>query len=125
MILNMDAKERIEQLRKELHRHNDLYYKNNAPEISDFEFDKLMRELQDLEEKHPEYNDISSPSQRVGSDTNKAFKQIAHRYQMLSLGNTYTRNEVLDFILKCQNTLNEEIKLCAELKYDGTSISLI
>ena len=77
--------ERIDQLREELHRHNYNYYVLNAPEITDQEFDKLMRELQDLEEKHPEHRDENSPSMRVGSDINKNFMQVVHKYPMLSL----------------------------------------
>ena len=120
----MNVKERIEYLRRELHRHNDLYYKNSTPEISDYDYDMMMRELQDLEIQYPEFYDISSPSMRVGSDINKAFIQVAHKYPMLSLSNTYTKEEVIDFVTKCRNTLNEEVYLCAELKYDSTSISL-
>ena len=82
--------ERIDQLREELHRHNYNYYVLNAPEITDQEFDKLMRELQDLEEKHPEHRDENSPSMRVGSDINKNFTQVVHKYPMLSLANTYS-----------------------------------
>lgn len=120
----MDIKERIDFLRKELTRHNDLYYLHSTPEISDFEFDQMMRELQDLEKENPEYYDISSPTLRVGSDINKGFDQIKHRYPMLSLSNTYTRDEVEEFIKRCESTLNEPVRICAELKYDGTSISL-
>ncbi len=120
----MNVKERIEYLRRELHRHNDLYYKNSTPEISDYDYDMMMRELQDLENQYPEFYDISSPSMRVGSDINKAFIQVVHKYPMLSLSNTYTKEEVIDFVTKCRNALNEEVYLCAELKYDGTSISL-
>ena len=117
-------KERIDFLRKELNRHNDLYYIHSAPEISDYEFDQMMHELQDLEKKHPEYYDIASPTLRVGSDINKAFTQVVHRYPMLSLGNTYTRSEILDFIQRAENILHEKFQICAELKFDGTSISL-
>ena len=77
--------ERIDQLREELHRHNYNYYVLNAPEITDQEFDKLMRELQDLEGKHPEHQDENSPTMRVGSDINKNFTQVVHKYPMLSL----------------------------------------
>ena len=108
----MNEIERIYQLRDELHRHNYNYYVLNAPEITDQEFDFLMRELQDLEEKHPECRDENSPTMRVGSDLNKNFQQVAHRYPMLSLANTYSEAEVADFY--------ERVK-----KFDGTSISLI
>ena len=116
--------ERIDQLREELHRHNYNYYVLNAPEISDKEFDDLMRELQDLEKEHPEYQDDNSPTMRVGSDLNKNFTQVAHKYPMLSLGNTYSENEVTDFYERVKKALNEDFEICCELKYDGTSISL-
>ena len=120
----MTVKEKIDQLRAELHQHNYNYYVLNAPEISDKEFDDLMRELQDLEKEHPEYQDDNSPTMRVGSDLNKNFTQVAHKYPMLSLGNTYSENEVTDFYERVKKALNEEFEICCELKYDGTSISL-
>ena len=120
----MTAKEKIDQLRAELHRHNYNYYVLNAPEISDKEFDDMMRELQEMEREHPEYQDENSPTMRVGSDLNKNFTQVAHKYPMLSLGNTYSEGEVSDFYDRTQKALNEDFEICAELKYDGTSISL-
>ena len=120
----MTAKERIDWLRAELHRHNYNYYVLNAPEISDKEFDDLMRELQDLEREHPEYQDSNSPTMRVGSDLTKDFRQVAHKYPMLSLGNTYSEAEVTDFYERVRKALNEDFEICCELKYDGTSISL-
>lgn len=120
----MTVKEKIDQLRAELHQHNYKYYVLNAPEISDKEFDDLMRELQDLEKEHPEYQDDNSPTMRVGSDLNKNFTQVAHKYPMLSLGNTYSENEVTDFYERVKKALNEDFEICCELKYDGTSISL-
>lgn len=120
----MDIKNKIESLRAELHRHNYNYYVLNAPEISDKEFDDRMRELQDLEKEHPEFMDENSPTMRVGSDLNKNFKQVAHRYPMLSLGNTYSESEVTDFFERVKKSLNEDFEICCELKYDGTSISL-
>lgn len=116
--------ERIDQLREELHRHNYNYYVLNAPEISDREFDERMRELQDLEEKHPEHPDENSPTMRVGSDINKNFTQVPHRYPMLSLGNTYSEAEVTEFYERVKKDLNEDFEICCEMKYDGTSISL-
>lgn len=116
--------ERIDQLREELHLHNYNYYVLNAPVISDIEFDKLMRELQDLEAKHPEHSDENSPSMRVGSDINKNFTQVEHKYPMLSLGNTYSEAEVTDFYERVSKSLNEEFEICCEMKFDGTSISL-
>ena len=121
----MDAKQRIDQLRAELHRHNYNYYVLNAPEITDKAFDDLMRELQDLETAHPEYMDPNSPTQRVGSDLSKNFTQVAHKYPMLSLGNTYSESEVADFYERVRRGLEgEDFEICCELKYDGTSISL-
>lgn len=120
----MTPKERIDWLRAELHRHNYNYYVLNAPEISDKEFDDLMRELQDLEKAHPEYADENSPTMRVGSDLNKNFTQVAHKYPMLSLGNTYSEGEVADFYGRVKKALNEDFEICCELKFDGTSISL-
>lgn len=120
----MTPKERIDWLRAELHRHNYNYYVMNAPEITDKEFDDLMRELQDLEKEHPEYADENSPTMRVGSDLNKNFTQVAHKYPMLSLGNTYSESEVTDFYERIKKALNEDFEICCELKYDGTSISL-
>ena len=116
----MTVKEKIDQLRAELHQHNYNYYVLNAPEISDKEFDDLMRELQDLEKEHPEYQDDNSPTMRVGSDLNKNFTQVAHKYPMLSLGNTYSENEVTDFYERVKKALNEDFEICCELKYDGT-----
>lgn len=121
----MTSKEQIEQLRSELHRHNHNYYVLNAPEISDFEFDRLMRELQELEAQYPEYYDPMSPTMRVGSDLSNEFVQVAHKYPMLSLGNTYSFDEVRDFYGRVQRALGSEpFELCCEIKYDGVSISL-
>lgn len=120
----MTVKEKIDQLRADLHRHNYNYYVLNAPEISDKEFDDRMRELQELEKEHPEYQDDNSPTMRVGSDLNKNFTQVAHKYPMLSLGNTYSESEVTDFYDRVKKALNEDFEICCELKYDGISISL-
>ena len=111
-------------MRSELHRHNHNYYVLNAPEITDREFDELMYELQRLEKEHPEFHDENSPTMRVGSDLNKNFVQVAHRYPMLSLGNTYSEAEVTEFYNRVKGLLNEDFDICCELKYDGTSISL-
>lgn len=121
----MDSvKEKIEQLRKELNQHNYDYYVLSAPSISDFEFDKLLRELADLEVQYPEYDDPNSPSKRVGSDINKTFNQVVHKYPMLSLSNTYSMEEVNDFYSRVKKDLNSDFEIVCELKYDGTSISL-
>ena len=116
---------RILQLRQALHEHNYRYYVLNQPVISDQEFDFLMRELQDLEAKHPDMYDANSPTQRVGSDLNKEFVQVAHKYPMLSLANTYNRQEVEDFYNSIVKGLHgEPFDICCEMKYDGLSISL-
>ena len=116
---------RILQLREALHEHNHRYYVLNQPVISDQEFDFLMRELQDLEAKHPDMYDANSPTQRVGSDLNKEFVQVAHKYPMLSLANTYNRQEVEDFYNSIVKGLHgEPFDICCEMKYDGLSISL-
>src|SRR5574344_94875 len=124
-MLNMTVKEQIEQLRSLLHQHNYNYYVLNTPSISDQEFDSLMRQLQELEELHPEYQDENSPSVRVGRDIKKNFTQVNHKYPMLSLSNTYSEGEVNEFYQRVRKALNEEFEICCEMKYDGTSISLI
>lgn len=121
----MSETERIIELRELLHKYNNLYYVQNAPVISDIEFDQLMHELIDLEERHPELYDPNSPTQRVGSDLSKGFEQAEHRYPMLSLDNTYNEQEVRDFFQRVSGLLNEPFEICCELKYDGLSISLI
>jgi DNA ligase (NAD+) len=121
----MDIKSEIDQLRTELHRHNYNYYVKNAPEISDYDFDLMMHRLQDLESRHPEYADSNSPTQRVGSDLNQNFAQVAHKYPMLSLANTYNEQEVADFYHRVESGLQgEDFEICCEMKYDGLSISL-
>lgn len=121
----MTPQERITQLRSELHRHNHNYYVLNMPEISDFEFDRMMRELQELEAQYPELYDSTSPTMRVGSDLTNDFVQVAHRYPMLSLGNTYSFEEIADFYNRVQKALGGmPFELCCEIKYDGVSISL-
>lgn len=121
----MEVKEQIERLRSELDRHNYNYYVLNAPEISDQEFDRMMRELQDLETAHPEFDDPDSPTKRVGSDLNQEFVQVPHRYPMLSLSNTYNKQEVADFYERVRTGLEgEPFEICCEMKYDGLSISL-
>ena len=116
---------KIKTLREELERHNYNYYVLSNPTISDREFDRMMKTLQVLEEEYPEYADPHSPTQRVGSDLSKEFEQVVHKYPMLSLGNTYSEDEVRDFYERIARDLNEPFEIVAELKYDGTSISLI
>lgn len=122
----MTEQEEIEQLRVELHKHNYKYYVLNAPSISDYEFDQMMSRLQELERKHPELYDANSPTMRVGSDLSKEFKQVKHQYPMLSLGNTYSEKEVIEFYERVSKSLaSEPYEICAELKFDGTSISIV
>ena len=120
----MDSRARILELRSQLHEHNHRYYVLNSPTIGDMEFDMLMRELQDLEAANPDMYDPTSPTLRVGSDITKEFKQVQHKYPMLSLGNTYSKEEVADFFERVKRALNEDFEMCCELKFDGTSISL-
>ena len=121
----MDEKERILQLRRELHEHNYRYYVLNQPTISDYDFDQLMHELQDLEVRHPELADPNSPTQRVGSDLQTEFRQVAHKYPMLSLANTYSEQDVRDWYDSVSKGLaGEPFEVCCEMKYDGLSISL-
>lgn len=121
----MTKLQQIESLRKELHQHNYNYYVLNAPTIPDYEFDMKLKELQVLETEHPEFFDPLSPTQRVGSDINTAFRQVEHQYPMLSLENTYSEGEVRDFYNRIKKLLHEDVELVCELKYDGASISLI
>ena len=121
----MNEIERIIELRKQLHQHNYNYYVLSAPTISDKEFDMSLKELQELEEKHPEMFDANSPTQRVGSDLNEEFQTVAHIRPMLSLANTYNIEEVKDFYQRVSDALHgQPFQVCAELKYDGLSISL-
>ena len=124
-IMENIEKERIAELRKLLEYYNYLYYVKNAPRISDMEFDKYMHELEALEDKHPEWYDPNSPTQRVGNDSTNEFVQVSHRYGMMSLANTYSEQEIRDFDERVRKGLgNEEVEYVCELKYDGTSISL-
>lgn len=121
----MDERQRILQLRKELHEHNYKYYVLNQPEITDQQFDFMMHELQDLEAKHPELADPNSPTQRVGSDLGHDFQQVAHKYPMLSLANTYNEQDVAEWYDSVKRGLGgEDFEVCCEMKYDGLSISL-
>ena len=117
--------QRIKQLRDELNRHNHNYYVLNKPTISDREFDRLMRELQDLEDSYPQYKDPLSPTQRVGSDLSDGFKQVEHERRMMSLANSYSIEEVQDFLRRAHDGLGgQPIEIVGEMKYDGTSISI-
>ncbi len=116
-------KDKINSLTRQINAHNHKYYVDNAPEISDFEFDTLLRTLQDLEQQYPQYASAASPTQRVGSDVSNTFESAAHRFPMLSLSNTYSREELHDFIDKVVSEVGTTEFVC-ELKFDGTAISL-
>jgi len=121
----MNIKEKIRQLRESLHEHNYLYYIEDKPKISDFEFDQLLESLTDLELRYPEYFDSNSPTQRVGGGTTKNFKIQAHRYPMYSLSNTYSKKELMLWVGRVERLLGDEkFQFTCELKYDGASISL-
>ena len=123
MVSTEQIKVEIDNLRERLTYHNHKYYVENSPEISDFEFDEMMRRLMDLEAAHPEFYDELSPSVRVGSDRTSEFVAVAHRYPMLSLSNTYSTEELLAFIERIEREEGQTEFVC-ELKFDGTAISL-
>ncbi|MGO2101412.1 MAG: NAD-dependent DNA ligase LigA [Psychroflexus halocasei] len=120
----MDIKTKIEQLREELHKHNYLYYVQDQPELSDYEFDMKLKELQDLEEKHPEFYDANSPTLRVGGEVTKNFSTVVHDYRMYSLSNSYSKEDLLEWEARLKKQIEGEISYVCELKYDGASISL-
>jgi DNA ligase (NAD+) len=120
-----EVKQKIDALRKNIEDWNYQYYVLAQPTISDFDFDLQLKELEKLEAGYPEYYDPNSPTQRVGNDINKNFVQVEHLYPMLSLSNTYSEEEVTDFYNRVKKALNEDFEIVCELKYDGTSISLI
>ncbi|MBW6534892.1 MAG: NAD-dependent DNA ligase LigA [Mariniphaga sp.] len=119
------AYRKITELRKELEEHNYKYYVLAQPEISDFDFDMKLRELEKLETEFPEFFDPYSPTQRVGSDISKAFEQVEHRYPMLSLNNAYSEGEITDFDSRIKKLIDEDFEYVCELKFDGSSISLL
>ncbi len=120
-----EVRNEIERLRKEIDRHNRAYYVDNAPEISDKDFDMLMKELERLEEAHPEFRDELSPTQRVGSDLTKGFEHVVHARPMMSLSNSYSIEEVDEWFDRVRKSLGgEAFSICSELKFDGTSISI-
>ncbi|HNV81076.1 MAG TPA: NAD-dependent DNA ligase LigA [Tenuifilaceae bacterium] len=123
-MLPKDIAKRVQYLRDELNRHNHLYYVLAKPEISDFEYDAMLKDLEALEKKYPELADENSPTQRVGSDQTEGFKQVTHRYPMLSLANTYSFEELEDFHERVAKVLTGQWEYVCELKYDGTAIGL-
>jgi DNA ligase (NAD+) len=124
MMERSDAQKRIIFLRSEIEKHNHLYYVKSAPIISDYNYDMLMKELESLEKEFPEFWDENSPTQRVGNDINVEFSQEEHKYPMLSLGNTYSEEDLRDFDSRVKKNLNEPYQYICELKYDGVSINL-
>ncbi|MGB2137410.1 MAG: NAD-dependent DNA ligase LigA [Flavobacteriales bacterium] len=120
----MNVQDRIVFLRSELQQHNHNYYVLDKPTISDFEFDMLLNELIDLEKQNPQFYDANSPTQRVGGELIKSFDTVAHEYRMLSLGNTYSSEELVDFDKRITKLVETDIEYVCELKYDGVSISL-
>jgi DNA ligase (NAD+) len=121
---NSIIQEKIHTLRKELEYHNHRYYVLASPEISDYDYDMKMKELQELESRYPEFFDPNSPSQRVGSDRNEEFVQVKHKYDMLSLANTYNEGELRDFDSRIKKLINKNFEYVCELKFDGTAIGL-
>ena len=122
--MQMDLKSKIELLRNEINAHNHAYYLLDKPVVSDFEFDEMLAELIQLEKEHPAFFDPNSPSQRVGGSVNKNFKTVPHKRAMLSLGNTYSEEDLRDFDKRVQKIITETYTYVCELKYDGVSISL-
>ena len=123
---NSDIEKRIKDLRDRLDKYNYQYYVLDMPSISDIEFDNLMKELENLENSYPQFYDPSSPTQRVGGEINKDFKQVSHRYPMLSLANTYSKEEIIEFVNRASQALSRtDLEWVCELKYDGLAISLL
>lgn len=120
-----EAKQQIAALTEELNHHTYLYYQESAPIISDYEFDQKLKELEQLEESHPEWKLAHSPTSRVGGDITKEFETVQHKYRMLSLGNTYSEEELVDFDGRVQRGLGtDDYEYICELKFDGVAISL-
>lgn len=119
-----DVQEKIQGLRKELHKHNHLYYVKDEPEISDYDFDQKMKELEHLETEHPEFKDAHSPTLRVGGSVTKHFETVRHDYPMYSLSNSYSQEEMKEWEMRIKKLEVGQLDYTCELKYDGASISL-
>jgi len=119
-----DIRNRILFLRDKLHKYNHSYYVLANPEVSDYEFDSLLKELVELEKANPEFFDSNSPTLRVGSDTSNSFTQVVHKYPMLSLGNTYSKEELIDFDSRIRKMIGNDFAYVCELKFDGVAIGL-
>ena len=120
----MDVEKKIQSLRKELQQHNYNYYVLDKPEISDYDFDMKLKELQELEEKHPEFEDPNSPTQRVGGAITKNFETVVHDHRMYSLSNSYSKEELEEWETRIRKVVEGKVEYVCELKYDGASISL-
>jgi DNA ligase (NAD+) len=118
------VKSEIDRLVNELNHHNQLYYIHNSPEISDFDFDQLLKELEQLEKEFPQFASENSPTKRVGGDLTKKFEAVSHRYPMLSLSNTYSEEEIVDWENRIKKSIDEELEYVCELKYDGVAIGI-
>ncbi len=123
-MIKKEVKELIEKLRREINEHNHNYYVLSQPEISDYDFDMLLEKLVKLEAEHPEFFDPDSPTQRVGGEITKKFNNVVHKYPMLSLGNTYSEAELLDFDQRVKKQIGNDYEYVCELKYDGVAIGL-
>ena len=121
---SLQAKAEIDRLVQDLNRHNQLYYIQNAPEISDYDFDQQLKQLEKLEREFPEYVSENSPTKRVGGDLTKKFEAVAHRYPMLSLSNTYSEEEIAEWENRIKKSIDESIEYVCELKYDGVAIGI-
>jgi DNA ligase (NAD+) len=119
-----EAKAEIERLSNDLSRHNHLYYVESNPEISDYDFDMLLKQLQELEEKFPEFASDLSPTKRVGGDITKKFESVVHKYAMLSLSNSYSKDEIEEWIVRAKKFVEDDLEYVCELKYDGVAIGI-
>ena len=115
---------KMKQLAAALHAHNQAYYVQNNPQISDYEFDMLLKELEMLEQQYPQFVDPNSPTRRVGGDLTKKFETKKHRFPMLSLSNSYSEEEIIEWAERCQKALQEASEFVCELKYDGVAIGM-
>ncbi|HLS29986.1 MAG TPA: hypothetical protein VK021_03945, partial [Flavobacteriaceae bacterium] len=118
------VEDKIKKLREELENHNYRYYVLDDPSISDYDFDMKLKELQELEEAHPEFADKNSPTQRVGGEVIKGFKTVQHQYPMYSLSNSYSKEELEEWEKRIEKLIDHKFEFTCELKYDGASISL-
>ncbi|NNK80369.1 MAG: NAD-dependent DNA ligase LigA, partial [Flavobacteriales bacterium] len=120
----VEVEKQIESLRKELEEHNHRYYVLNEPVVSDMFFDQKLKELEELEERYPQFQSENSPTKRVGGSVTKDFPTVRHRFPMLSLSNTYSEEEIQDWIDRVQKGVGENVEFVCELKYDGVAIGI-